>query len=97
LYRTLCLKSKKWFLTTDDFIRLFIFNTHTWCLKYINVSIKINAQSIKSKKTLRAGLMEQIKVPEILILADIDRAKLITLQSTLFPKSVKSRFQFLFS
>jgi len=43
------------------------------------------------------GFLEQIKVPEILILADIDRAKLITLQSTLFPKSVKSRFQFLFS
>ena len=51
------------------YVSLF-FNTYTCHLKYINVSIKMDAQPIKSKKTLRAGLIEQIKVPEILILAD---------------------------
>ncbi len=51
-------------------IRLFIFNTSTWGLKYINLPIQIEPRSIKLENNLWPGFLEQIKTPEILILAD---------------------------
>jgi hypothetical protein len=50
-------------------IRLFIFNTYTWHSIYINVSIKTGYTS-QMKENFTRGLMEQTKLPDILILTD---------------------------